>query len=156
MITEQQPSSSCEGINNLINFSSTVEICRAENCEILACSANNWSLGLLFRACNRENVLNVTDRTRGDIVSTTIASGSQLHEVNHTLGNNDGKIQLISRVVTSGQNEYFLISLEVPLFNISIPMTAIPVECRRQGMALLQLLSIYYHSITKIHAFQFQ
>ena len=156
MITEQQPSSSCEGINNLINFSSTVEICRAEKCEILICSTNNWTLSLLFRACNRESVFNVTDRTRGDSVSATIPSGSELHEVNHTLGNNDGNIQLISRVVTSGQNEYFVVSLEAPLFNISIPMTAIPVECRRHGMALLQFFSMYYHIITKIQAFQFQ
>ena len=135
MITEQQPLSGCDGINNLINSSSTVEICRPEMsnsvyCNVLTCSTIGWSLSLLFQACDRTAMLNVTDRTSGVIFSETFTSGSQPQELNHILGNQTGSINLTSRVV---EESHYLVSLDAPLLNISFPMTAVPVECLTTG-----------------------
>ena len=136
---KQQPSSGCEGISNLINSSSTVEICGTEDstssefCDVLTCSTSDWSLVLSFHGCYREFMLNVTDDRDNVSIYKVFPSKEQLQELNHTLGNQTGIISLTSRVVASDHKMYYLVTLDSPLFNISFPMTAIPVECTISG-----------------------
>ena len=138
-ITKQQPSSACQGFSNLINSSSTVEICDTEDstssefCDVLTCSTSDWSLALSFQGCYREVMLNVTDNRDNVSIYEVFPSKEQLQELNHTLGNKTGIISLTSRVVASDDKMYYLVNLDSPLFNISFPMTAIPVECPISG-----------------------
>ena len=78
-------------------------------------------------------MLNVTDNRDNVSIYEVFPSKEQLQELNHTLGNQTGIISLTSRVVASDHKMYYLVNLDSPLFNISFPMTAIPVECPISG-----------------------
>ncbi len=132
VIIEQQPSSLCDGVNNFIHFSATCSI-NSSTCDILTCSTSDWSLSLSIDGCNREVTLNVTDYDEEE-VSKIFTSQVYAQELNHTHNNQTGRITLTSRVVRNGDHFYNLLSIHAPLFNLSFPTTAIPVECFLQGM----------------------
>ena len=99
------------------------------------CSTANWSLEVVLQPCNGQGIVNVTEKTN---VTGTIHGSSRLlnfssnyvvQQLSHSLGSFTGNITLNSRVELSNHTQYYLISLEAPLLNISFPMTAIPVEC---------------------------
>ena len=136
VITELQPSSACEGINNIIKSSPPSGACRTKKsnsmyCDILTCSTNHWNLVMVFYACDKIGVITVMDRIDEDrvLVNETFPSDSQVQELKYSVHNQIGKITLNSRVVTNGQNTYYLLSLEAPILNISFPMTGIPIQC---------------------------
>ena len=103
-------------------------------------------------------MLNVTDNRDNVSIYEVFPSKEQLQELNHTLGNQSGIISLTSRVVASDHKMYYLVTLDSPLFNISFPMTAIPVECPISGKCK-QLVHIVRgfpkHSVSIIFNFKF-
>ncbi len=133
VITEQQPSSLCDGVNNFIHFSATCSI-NSNTCDILTCSTSDWSLSLSIDSCNREVTLNVTDYDEEEEVSETFTSQVYAQELNHTHNNQTGIISLTTRVVPNEQKLFYLLTIESVLFNLSFPTTAIPVECFLQGI----------------------
>ena len=142
MITEQQPSSICEGLSNLINVSSTQEMCRVEKnnrteeCDALTCNAtSDWILDMSFNSCPGEVTLNLTDLGTNESFSETFSSSDHVQEYNFTLMNVTGSVRLTSRVVPDQGRFYFLVEAESTLLNLSFPVTPVPVECSQEGQA---------------------
>ena len=143
VITKQQPSNSCVGLQNFISTPALEQTCNvmetnnsySSSCEVVMCSTANWSLEVVLQPCNNQGIINVTEKTNmtGKIYGSSrllnFSSNFLVQQLSHSLGSYTGNITLNSRVELSNQTHYYLISLEAPLLNISFPMTAIPVEC---------------------------
>ncbi len=144
VITHLQPSTSCEGIENLIQSSGPCSVMMLDSlCNTAFCSTTDWSVMLLFQACDKQGMLSLTDKSNGASAKVSFGSDPQVQELNHTLGNVSDTASMSTRIVSSAQMFYYLVSLDAPLFNISFPMTAIPLQCpHNTGIYLLHINTI--------------
>ena len=139
VITEQQPSSICEGLSNIVNISSAQENCIVEKdkrttvCEALTCSTNDWIMILSFNSCLQEVTLNLMDLGSNKNFSESFLSSDHVQEFNITLMDKTGSISLTSRLVPDQGKFYFLVELESSLLNLSFPVTPVPVTCSKEG-----------------------
>ena len=135
VIREQKPSSACEGLNNFIKISSasttncTVRANSSEYCDAMVCSSASWRLVLTLQHCERTGFLEVTNRTSEMMDTLSFGSNLTTQSLSYKLPDVSQNITLTSRVVPRGRKYYYLLHLDAPLLNISLPMMAIPVQC---------------------------
>ena len=145
MITEQQPSSICEGLFNLVNTSSTQEMCRVEKnkstalCEAVTCNTSDWVMVMSFNSCQQKVTLSLTNLASNNSFSLIISFSEYVQKFNHTITNKAGSVCLTPRVVSDHGKFYFLAELESSLLNLSFPVTPVPVACSQEGRSQIYI-----------------
>ena len=95
----------------------------------MVCSTASWRLVLTLQHCERTGVVEVTNRTSEMMDTLSFGSNLTTQSLSYKIQEVFQNITLTSRVVPSRRKYYYLLHLDSPLLNISLPMTAIPVQC---------------------------
>ena len=139
MISEQQPSSICEGLFNLVNTSSTQEKCRVLKknstalCEAVTCNTSDWVMVMSFNSCQQIVTLSLTGLGSNNSFSSIFSFSEYVEILNYTITNKVGSVYVTTRVVPDKGKLYFLVALESSLLNLSFPVTAVPVAFSEEG-----------------------
>lgn len=144
---DQQPATACQGLGNLLQSSFNMAVCQVHKlhslyCDTVLCNTSDWRLELFLQHCYEYGRLTVEDKTRNNTTFINFTSNFTIQTLNHMLGNTTGNITLTSAIGHSTQSSYYLIALQAPLFNLTYPETAIPIQCSRKNRSILSIKEI--------------
>ncbi len=146
VVSQQQPQSVCEGLQNLLNTTLPAAVnCAVISCVRVECLSSQELLKVSTSPCDNASLEVLVRAQDGTLLlNETLHSTEQPRELNYTTspGGETQTLTAFVQVVSANGSMYYIVSLDSSN-GVQLPTTAIPVNCSGK------IVHFLYHTLPR-------